>query len=84
MEKQTKKHYPLENKHSTIGNICCQGCYRIGLEQGKALALADEIEFLNEVYNILEVNDYECALIWDKIEERLAKLQDKTAQEMKA
>jgi len=49
--KQTKEHYPLENKHSEKGNICCQGCYRLGIQEGKAQAEKAEVEFLETLLN---------------------------------
>ena len=91
MEKQTKKHYPLENKHSTIGNICCQGCYRMGLEQGKALALADVMKIIDEEFESAKIqkthtcileheDDHICLTCFEMqvYKELKAKLQEKT------
>jgi len=79
MEKQTKKHYPLENKHSTIGNICCQGCYRMGLEQGKALALADVMKIIDDYFLEQRRLGKGLGVVWEELKATL----NKTAQEIK-
>jgi len=31
------------------GNICCQGCYQIGIKEGKAQALAEVMKIIDEL-----------------------------------
>ena len=74
MEKETRE--PIFHKHNLKiknGEICCEGCYRIGIKEGRTQAIS---EFKEKLKEAIILNDIYTA-------DELFRVINKTAQEIK-
>ena len=86
MEKQTRE--PIFHKHNLKiknGEICCEGCYRIGIKEGRTQAISKFKEKLKKKFNICrdKTDVWADEERWNKFEKMFKAEIKKTAQEIK-
>ena len=59
--------------YDKVGNLCCEGCYMLGLKDGKKEAIEEEIKFLKMIQDTYEIKN----IFFKKdFEDRIKKLQE--------
>ena len=64
----------MTNHSSTTYNgICCQGCFKLGIKQGKSLAIAEYIKEVDKLFGEHDIDKIEWKVIKAKLQAQMEK-----------